>query len=260
MNSLKRTHRFKASVAFLTCLLIFTFPSCQKDELNQDSMPDMSPLVSSNKVKTTGKIKDVDGNWYKTVKIGEQRWMAENLKTTRYSNGDLIGTTDPVDLDLSTVGGNIKYQWPAGGEESYVAVYGRYYTYSTITDDRKICPKGWRIPTDDEWTTLTNYIGGESYGGKLKSTGTIEGLDGLWYYPNTGATNETGFTALPSGYRFFDGTFFDIGLYGYWWSSTVSDYAYEYAYYKQLHSGNADFIKGSFDMRYGLSVRCIRDK
>ena len=109
-----------------------------------------------------------------------------------------------------------KYQWAYDGNESNVATYGRLYTWYAVTDSRNVCPTGWHVPTDAEWTTLTTFLGGENVaGGKLKETGTTH-----WTTPNTGATNETGFTALPSGYRYIDGTFLTIFSMGIWWSST----------------------------------------
>ena len=120
----------------------------------------------------TGTVPDIDGNVYNTVTIGTQVWMAENLKTTKYRNGDLIGTTTPATLDISGES-YTKYQWAYDGNESNVATYGRLYTWYAVTDTRNVCPTGWHVPTDAEWTTLTTFLGGESVaGGKLKETGT----------------------------------------------------------------------------------------
>jgi uncharacterized protein (TIGR02145 family) len=154
-------------------------------------------------------VKDIDGNVYKTVTIGTQVWMGENLKTTKYRNGDLIRTTIPATKGIESEP-TAKYQWAYDGNESNVATYGRLYTWYAVTDKRNVCPTGWHVPTDIEWTTLTTYLGGVRVaGGKLKETGTTH-----WQYPNTGATNETGFTALPSGYRDSDGTYGDVVDYG----------------------------------------------
>ena len=126
-------------------------------------------------------IKDIDGNTYKTVKIGKQHWMAENLKTTRYQNGDLIGTTTSLAIDISNES-NPKYQWAYEGNESFVESYGRLYTWYAATDERNVCPKTWHIPSDEEWSILTSYLGGASVaGGKLKETGTKH-----WSYPKAG--------------------------------------------------------------------------
>src|SRR4029078_12512714 len=138
--------------------------------------------------ETPATVTDIDGNVYHTVTIGTQVWMVENLKTTKYRNGDLIGTTIPATLDISSES-TPKYQWAYKGEESNVATYGRLYTWYAVADSRNVCPTGWHVPSDAEWTTLTTYLGGESVaGGKLKENGTVH-----WESPNTGATNESGF-------------------------------------------------------------------
>jgi uncharacterized protein (TIGR02145 family) len=197
-------------------------------------------------------ITDVEGNIYNTVTIGNQVWMKENLKTTKYRNGNIIGTTTPATKDVS--GESFpKYQWAAGGNESNVSIYGRLYTFSAAIDGRNICPTGWRVPNDAEWTTLTTYLGGASVaGGKLKETGTTH-----WAFPNSGATNESGFTALPSGYRFFDGIFRPIGLEGYWWSlpETLS-----LTYIRSVGTDNSGVARIENAFQQGaFSVRCLRD-
>jgi len=214
-------------------------------------------LILTNSCKkadeTLTTVTDKDGNVYKTVTIGTQVWMAENLKTTKYRNGDLIGTTTPATKDIS--GENTpKYQWAYNGNETNVATYGRLYTWYAVTDSRNVCPTGWHLPTDIELTTLTTFLGGESIaGGKLKETGTTH-----WESPNTGATNESGFTALPGGYRIdYDIVFYDIGFYGYWWSST--EYSSENAYYLGLGNVGSDVDSNSEDKLSGFSVRCLRD-
>ena len=199
-------------------------------------------------------ITDIDGNIYATVKIGNQVWMAENLKTTKYKNGDLIGTTTPAALDI--YGESMpKYQWAYDGNEDNVATYGRLYTWYTITDSRGVCPTGWHVPTDGEWTELTNYLSGESVaGGKLKESGTIH-----WASPNTGANNESGFTALPGGSRTAAGVFNYIGSLGFWWSATeeYTDYAWYRIMYYNGSNVYRDYDYGSKD---GFSVRCIKDE
>jgi len=196
-------------------------------------------------------VKDIDGNVYKTVTIGKQVWMKENLKTTKYRNGDLIGTTTPATFHIVEES-TPKYQWASDGNESNVATYGRLYTWYAVTDKRKLCPTGWHVPTDTEWTTLTTYLGGESVaGGKLKETGTAH-----WKSPNSGATNESGFTALPSGSRYLNGTFPVIGYSGYWWSSALSSGS---AYYWSVEYNNSS-VHRDYDPKHdGFSVRCLRD-
>jgi len=211
--------------------LIFSIHSCEEEDANA--------------------IKDVDGNVYNTVTIGTQLWMKGNLRTTRYSNGDLIGTTTPATLDISGET-TPKYQWTYDGDENNVAAYGRLYTWYAVTDNRNICPTGWHVPTDEEWTTLTTYLGGESIaGGKLKEAGTSH-----WFSENVGATNESGFTALPGGTHKID-TFYNIRDTGFWWSSTEGSATQAYNRFINYY--------GNYIGRYnstkqnGSAVRCLKD-
>jgi uncharacterized protein (TIGR02145 family) len=257
INSLRSTHWFNLSMTLISCLSFLSLPFCQKDELNQDTIPDISPSVLFQKGKptiTVGKIKDVDGNWYKTVKIGEQWWMAENLKTIRYLNHDLIETTNPPELDIS-LESTPKYQWAVNANENNVATYGRLYTWYVVTDSRKICPRGWHVPAETDWNTLTNYLGVDG-GGKLKEAGFTH-----WIYPNTGATNETGFTALPNGsrtpYGFF-GTNIDWGS-AYLWSDTEyiwdATSAYSFILFYSYSSSSSNYL----NKKWGCSIRCVKD-
>jgi uncharacterized protein (TIGR02145 family) len=198
------------------------------------------------------KVTDVDGNVYNTVTIGTQTWMIENLKTTRYRNGDLIGTTLPATLDIH-LESTPKYQWVYEGNESNVSTYGRLYTWYAVTDTRNICLIGWHLPNNIEWTTLTTFLGGENVaGGKLKETGMTH-----WISPNTGATNETGFSALPGGGRDSYGGFFDVGRNGGWWSS--DDYNTNSAWYFYLYNDYNNVNKPSDSKSNGYSVRCLKD-
>ena len=131
-----------------------------------------SSQVSGTPQATTATVTDIDGNVYNTVTIGTQVWMKENLKVTKYRNGDAIGITTPATLDIWGET-SPRYQWAYDGNESNVATYGRLYTWYAVTDSRGVCPTGWHVPTDSEWTTLTDYLGGESVaGGKMKEAGT----------------------------------------------------------------------------------------
>ena len=148
-----------------------------------------------------GTVTNIDGNVYKTVKIGKQWWMAENLKTTRYRNGEeIINITDPIQWGALVIGA---YCW-YNNDISNKGPYGALYNWNAVMDDRNLAPVGWHIPTDEEWTTLSTTLGGESVaGGKLKEAGFSH-----WNAPNTGATNESGFTVLPNGYCY--GPFFNL--------------------------------------------------
>ena len=204
-------------------------------------------------VKEEATKKDIDGNIYTIVKIGTQTWMVENLKTTRYRNGDPIGTTTPATLDISAES-TPKYHWAYAGYESNVSTYGRLYTWYAATDSRGICPVGWHLPTESEWTTLTTFLGGGSIaGGKLKETGTSH-----WLSPNTGASNSSGFVALPGGHRINTGTFSDISGNGRWWSST--ELSVDNAWHWHMSSNAITALSSSFGSKaYGYSVRCVKD-
>jgi uncharacterized protein (TIGR02145 family) len=178
--------------------------------------------------------------------------MKENLKTTKYRNGDLIGTTTTATLDIS-LETTPKYQWPYDGNESNVNTYGRLYTWYAVMDSRNVCPTGWHVPSDAEWTALTKYLGGKRVaGGKLKEIGTTH-----WLNPNTRATNETGFTALPSGGRSNLGSYYTIGYFGIWWSSTESSTLD--AYIRRLTYDTRKVYRNSGYKRDGFSIRCLKD-
>lgn len=208
-----------------------------------DSIIFYKPIITGNTVV------DIDGNIYNTVTIGNQTWLRENLKTTKYNDGISIPfiENDTAWINLSTPG----YCW-YNNQISYSNTYGALYNWHTVNTN-KLCPLGWHVPTKEEWTQLTNYLGGTSVaGGKLKEIGTTH-----WDSPNTGATNETGFTALPGGYCSLSGAFGIIGSYGYWWSSS------EYTAADAWSSGllyNYSYI-GSYgsSKEVGFSVRCVKN-
>jgi uncharacterized protein (TIGR02145 family) len=222
---------------------------------------------------TLGTVNDIDGNIYYTVTIGTQVWMAENLKTTKYRNGDLIGTTNPATLDIS-LESTPKYQWAYDGNENNVNTYGRLYTWYAVTDSRNVCPTGWHVPLDVEWTTLENYLIGNGYNydgtttdnkiAKSLATATNwtsssgTGAVGNTDYP--GKRNATGFSALPGGIREGGGTFTgDLSFYGLWWSSTESDWDQYLAMIRYIHADNSYFDRGGYLKVRGASVRCVMD-
>lgn len=203
---------------------------------------------------STGSVKDIDGNVYKTIKIGNQWWMAENLKVTHYRNGDaILNKTDDEEWDKPTGA------WCAyNNDTTNVEIYGRLYNWFAVNDSRNIAPEGWHVPTDDEWQELVDYLGGDNLAGaKMKSTGTIEGGDGLWRGPNE-ATNESGFSALPGGYRYNHGIFDGIGYTPYFWSSTESNGGN--AWHRYLYSTNSMVYRHDSGWKQaGYSVRCVKD-
>ncbi len=220
--------------------------------------------------KTTNFIfvecKDADNKNYSTVTIGTQTWMAENLKTTKYRNGDAIGTTTGGTL----IDPSSKYQWAYKDNESNVATYGRLYTWWAATDSRSIAPSGWHVPTDAEWTTLENYLIANAYNYDGTTTGNKIGKslasNTLWNaHTDTGAigndltkNNGSGFTALPGGFRHYsDGAFQLIGYLYYWWSST--EYNTNRAWGRYLFYNDNGQSRGYDTKSYGFSVRCVRD-
>ena len=207
-------------------------------------------FFTTEPVKT---VTDIDGNIYNTVTIGTQTWMKENLKTTKYLNGDLIGTTTPATLDITNES-TPKYQWAYNGNESNVATYGRLYTWYAITDSRGVCPAGWHIPTHAEHLTFWNSIGGTSnqdMADRLKEVGTAH-----WYSTSTG-TNVTGFTALPAGIRFQNGDFMWLGTGTYFWDSTPDTWYPTTTGYCIYVSGETTITGMGF--KDSASVRCLKD-
>lgn len=204
---------------------------------------------------TYGSVSDIEGNTYKTIKIGNQVWMAENLRTTKYNDG----TTIPLIIDntswigLSTPG----YCWYNHDSETYKATYGALYNQYAVdalsNGGKNVCPTGWHVPTDLQWTTLTTYLGGESVaGGKLKEAGTTHWMG------NTGGTNETGFTALPGGSRTPSISAFNlVGIGGYWRSST--EFNTSNAWYRSITNNSSSVNRLSNTKLFGFSVRCLMD-
>jgi uncharacterized protein (TIGR02145 family) len=204
---------------------------------------------------TYGSMTDQEGNVYKTIVIGTQEWMAENLNTSIYRNGDAI----PTNLDDGTWQNTTSGAWAYyNNDASYACPYGKLYNWYACVDARQLCPVGWHVPTDAEWTVLTDFIGGEAVaGGKMKTTGTIEAATGLWYSPNTGATNSSGFSGAPGGLRASSGGYFYFGDTGYWWSSSEFDTYFAWVRYLYFYDVNAS--RGSDFKQFGFSVRCLRD-
>ncbi|MCJ7446832.1 MAG: T9SS type A sorting domain-containing protein [Bacteroidales bacterium] len=209
-------------------------------------IPSQDKTITFNFIACT----DGDNNNYRVVEIGTQVWMAENLKTTKYNDGAIIAllTSNAEWQGYLTPG----YCWYNNDEATYKATYGALYNWSAVRTG-KLCPTGWQVPSDDEWTTLTNYLG-DSYevGGKLKETGTAH-----WTSPNTGATNETGFTALPGGYRPNNGVFYEIGSGGRWWSSTA--YGIVGGWCRSVLYNRSDIGRINGTEWDGNSVRCLKD-
>jgi uncharacterized protein (TIGR02145 family) len=244
------------SLIIMGFLLMLTY-SCKKDDKKDDTTPTPNNGIIFNPNLTYGTITDIDGNVYKTITIGSkgmkttQTWMAENLKVTHYRNGVQIpNVTDGSSWNNLNTGA---FCWYNNDAAANANIYGALYNWYAVNDSRNIAPTGWHVASNAEWSTLVNFLGGQSIaGGKLKETGTTH-----WQNPNTGADNSSGFTALPGGYRYFNGTFYTIGYTGYWWNST--EYIPSDAWYWEMFSVNIGLNNLSFNKGVGLSVRCIMD-
>jgi len=222
----------------LIIILVFTFTSfnsCKKEE--------STPAVEY------GAVTDIDGNIYDAVTIGTQTWLTENLKTTKYRNGDQIPT------------GLADNDWSGTAEGAYAIyddntlnsnTYGLLYNWFAVVDDRYLCPSGWHVPSDDEWDELISFLGGKNVaGGKLKEAGTTH-----WNSPNIG-TNTSLFTALPGGQRKFYGPYAALGDYGYWWSTTEGFASGSWGW-SMVNSENI-VNRINYTRSVGFSVRCLRD-
>jgi len=214
-------------------------------------------IVKASSAVQEGSVTDYDGNVYKTVKIGDQWWMAENLKATHFNNGDPISNvTDAIEWGNLTTSAYCIYD----NEPMYAESYGHLYNGFAVTDSRKIAPTGWHIPSDAEWHTLLDFLGGEAVaGGKMKATGST------WFSPNTGATNESGFTALPGGYRDrgtvhngYAAVFIFRDKYATFWSQPETIPPYRTAFWL-LRFDFSDALGGSNYEQSGFSIRCIKD-
>jgi uncharacterized protein (TIGR02145 family) len=201
----------------------------------------------------TGTASDIDGNQYNTVTIGTQIWLAGNLRTTKYQNGESIATTNPAQKDITNET-NPEYQWAAGAEESNTALYGRLYTWYAVTDTRNVCPVGWHVPTGSDWDIVANFLGGYNVAAsKMKEAGLLH-----WADQNKDATNESGFTALPSGYRNQEGYFGGFHDNDIFWTS--NQYSAAEGYVKTMNYGSTAVSNGDhFTKNFGCSVRCVKN-
>lgn len=221
--------------------------------------------------KTLKVIVDVDGNIYHSVTIGTQTWMIENLKTTRYRNGELIGTTATLNQNIAYEVAP-KYQWAYIGDNTKVEKYGRLYTWYAANDPRQIAPEGWHVPSDAEWTVLENYLiqNGYNYDGSTSGNKCAKALasENGWNYSGgigvvgntdySAKRNVTGFSALPAGVRDADPTVFgSFGNYGIWWTST--EYSSTKAWDRGIDYSLYSVGRLNVNKSNGYSIRCIKD-
>ncbi|MDD4971618.1 MAG: fibrobacter succinogenes major paralogous domain-containing protein [Paludibacter sp.] len=199
--------------------------------------------------------KDANGNNYSTVLIGTQRWMAENLQATKYRNNeDIVNTTENVSWSSLSVGSWCNFNNDVAKGDKY----GKLYNWYAVADVRNIAPVGWHVATDAEWSLLINAEGGSTMaGGKLKESGLTS-----WKTPNLNATNESGFNALPGGYRHYGGAFYDVNMNfysdnGYWWTSTQTSVGW--AFSRTMYYSSGSTYQDIVAKQSGFSVRCIKD-
>jgi uncharacterized protein (TIGR02145 family) len=229
---------------FVLLLISLNQFGCRKDI----TQPIITPCLDNPTVT------DVDGNVYNTVLIGNQCWMRSNLKVSKYRSGEIISSV-LINNDWK----NLSY----GAFSIYNNnltdndLYGKLYNHYAVTDSRGLCPTGWHVPSEIEWNTLVNFLGGFNVaGGPLKSTTTLPSSGG-WKSPNTGATNSSGFSGLPGGRREYNGNFQDVAVGGDWWSSSV--YSGSSGFSLSVYSSSSTISPGVSPPTLGLSVRCLRD-
>lgn len=210
-------------------------------------------------------VKDIDGNDYKTVTIGTQIWMAENLRTTRYSDGTPIPKVTGADAwaALNTPA----WCWYNNDQTEYGILYNWYAVDPDSNGNKNICPDGWHVPDDEDWTILINYLSNNGYGfenSKRDIAKAMAATSGWAVHDipgnvghDQGSNNSSGFTALPSGYRNFLGAFNYRGSYAYWWSSTAASPST--AYYRFIHNYYSYVGRSNFRKQNGFPIRCVCD-
>lgn len=200
--------------------------------------------------KNTETVEDLDGNIYHTAKIGKQTWMVENLKVTRFNNGDSIKKiTSNKDWKKTEQAGYSFYN----NDVVFVKEYGFLYNYNCLKDIRRIAPKGWRVPTEEDLKELESFIKSNSIGIFLKEKGNSH-----WLPSNTVGNNATGFNALPGGYRDDEGAFYMLRSNGYYWTTNGSFEFYNWS--DRMFQAFADVRRDSVFKRYGFSIKCIKEE
>ena len=228
------------TLAIYIVLVICLLSSCTK--------PKVTVALTTQVLYT---VKDTDGNVYHAIKIGNQVWLAENLKTTHYNDGSPI--THITDNAL-WLGPNAGAYCDYNNNPAYSDTFGRLYNWLAVNNGFYLAPKGFHVATDDEWTTLTNYLGGEDVAGShLKEAGTKH-----WKSPNLGSSNEVGFTALPGGTRGYFGVFRNIDSAGFWWCS-IPQYDKNDSWDRYIFYNDGSIYRGEESIDFGHSVRCVKN-
>ena len=233
-------------ISFLILSIAFlTLNSCKKDEVE----------VKENETST---MTDLEGNVYKTVKIGDQWWMSENLKVTKYNDGSSIIFIDSLQTDST---------WAAQTEGAFCKTdnrYGMLYNWFSVVDSRKLAPAGWHIPTDEEWKTMEKSIGMSAEASNQTAWRGTNECEKILPKSSIGwpaasivfGTNESGFSALPGGCRLFNGEINNQSNCAFWWTSTADN---NEAWYRYIDRNNKKIFRQHTYQKYGLSIRCIKD-
>jgi uncharacterized protein (TIGR02145 family) len=244
--------KIKWTTVILLVVVTINFTACKKKPLKPDNPLNGRTTAVFNPNKTYGTVTDIDGNVYKTIVIGTQTWMAENLRVTHYQNGDAIPnvTEDSIWGSLET-GAYCNYNNTE--DLDTIATYGRLYNWYAVADSRNLAPKGWHIPTISDWDRLIDYLGGDTIASnKLKEVGDLH-----WADPFE-STNSSGFTALPAGSRYLSRSTKDMGFYTEYWA--MPSYNATSAPFLYLFYYNSFIYRGINYKVNGYSVRCLKDK
>jgi len=227
-----KTHFHTKTRLFGFFLLIFFFAGCSNDD------------------EIKGPPTDGDGNTYTSVTIGDQEWLVENLKTTKLNDG----TTIPEVADNGDWNGlqSPGMSWYDNDESQYNEAYGALYNWYVV-ETGKVCPKGWHVASAEEWQSLFDFLG-DSPASQLKEKGNSH-----WSLQNDDATNSTGFTARPGGYRSAANGFRDLGVYGYWWSSSFDPNNSNRKFGREMNAFSIDGSEVVYTGNFGMSIRCIKD-
>lgn len=244
----------------LAALASLNMLSCQKG--NDAAAPSQTVYIYVDSTQLPANaVADVDGNVYSTVTIGSQRWMAENLRTNHYTNGDLV----PYRPDNTEWAGLPTGAWTNyDTDAAYDGQYGKLYNWYTVVDPRNVCPSGWHVPSDSDWMELESSLGlpltdldlyGDrgsvvNVGGQLKSTA-------FWSSPNTGANDSSGFSGYPGGTRLAQGTFNSVSTMAIWWSASEHDTTV--AWLRELLTSSAGVSRLYHFKTQGCSIRCVED-
>jgi uncharacterized protein (TIGR02145 family) len=243
--------------------IVLSIFSCEKEE-NEKVDPRLSSEINFESLgpavsKFGSTISDIEGNSYKTVLIGKQEWMAENLKVSKYNDGSSIPNITDRILWKTTKSNAWAYPIEAIEGEKYNKKFGKLYNWYTVdlktNGNKNVCPTGWHVPSDAEWTILTDYLGGPSVaGGKMKEVGLT-----TWNSPNAGATNISLFTSISGGYRADDGVEINVGFGAGYWSTTVYDHDTLNAWFVNLSDTETSATRLGFSKKFGFSIRCLKD-